>query len=836
MRIGIKHILSTLVLCGITLLFSRMMPAQNLTQLKPELVDEMGTLANGITYQIKANSSSKGFADFALIQRGIANPSEARANLSSLKSFGKVAPYAFLSRNGIGPDKTGYIRYQGDATIYNFTDVPISSASVVDSLLLMMFGIADTYSYEQDIVIVGDITSKTILEKLKVMSMMVAKRDKNNIKDEYQWEDKSFNYVFRRTTGTDAASVSANYLSPRSPRESMNTAQPIVVQKFSHELGTIIRARLSREMSRKSIPFSGVEFKRRSSADGPDDEMYGVTIFTDTAHVVKAASVLASTLAYLKDHGASKEEYEDAKYDLFSNAGDLASTSGDNTTIVNKCIASYLYGADLASDKTITSFFTSRELDSAVELSLFNDFVSALLDKEKNLTLRCVSSNMRTIRQVNDSFSSGWDDYHKNVYTSSFRINSADTLGLDDNYPKVKIKTTESEPLTSGEIWTFSNGMKVIFKRNVDVSGKFSFALLSRGNYADLAGIDSSKEKYLSDMLSMYDVAGLQSYDFRRMLEANGIKIFQEVSSSGLSVKGTSSSSKLTLLLKSLLALSSEREFNESSYGYYCANTALSDKDAKLDEAFAHQAQKYYTSVLSSLSDGYLVLIGDLNPVSVKKILTKYCGGFVVGSTYRSKSQKKEVVNSGCTTEIKDLMSLPEGNVLGVSINMSAPVTFTAERLMTLRIAQIALQRAMVNELAPLGMYVESDIDYSVSLPERFSMRVSCNPCAVDGLPEGITAEDPITALVAMRKALEKLSSKNLSNAELQSYKALLTNNMQSEVKTSSFMVDALQTRLLDGKDIMSDYTNKIKAVSADMVKEILSSLNNGYKIEEVIR
>lgn len=839
MRFRVQHIISVLVLYALTLLISISVPAQELSQLKVDSRVTKGTLANGISYHLVSDSSIKGRADFALVQKGTTDPALARHNLSSLKSFGKVKPYSFLARNGVGPDRTGYIQYEGNALIYNFHDVPTSSTSVVDSMLLMLFGIADTVPYEQDIVIAGDITAKTFQDKLNVMSMLVSKRSKAPGKDDYSWKPtESSRYIFRQAdSSTSNVTITAMYASERSPKASMNTAQPIVAMKFAHELGIILRSRLAKEMYSKGIPVSSIEFKRRSSADGPDDEIYGISIVTDTLYSRDVASVLGSTLAYLDEHGAGIEEYQDAKNDLFSNASSIVGlTQGGNASWLRKCIASYLYGADLASDQTITTFFTSKDMETKKELELFNNFITALLDRQANFTLRCSSSKLADSLGVLSSFDLGWIDYRRSSSASTFRINSADTLGLEDSFPKVKLKTTEPEPLTSGEIWTFSNGMKVVFKQNTQLKGKFAYNLVVRGGYSEIPSFKLSDSTFIAGILPLYDVGGLQGYDFRRMLGANGVSMNQNVSSSGLSINGSAPSDKLMLLLKSLIAMSEDRQINTRAYDYYRKCQSLVTDASRLDDTFQQNAERYYQQMLTNLSNGYLVLVGDFNVASLKKLLTKFVGGFQVGSPSVSRPTAKEPIGSGTQTIVKELMSLPEGSVMGVEVSMTDEIQFTAERLMALRIAELALRNAVIRQTVRLGTYVETEISFKISPTEIFGMRVNCQMAAYDGLPEGIVPDDPLNVLMAIRRALIEVSTNNLSKADLESYKNLLVNSMDPQVKDPRFIASAIGTRLLDGKDILTNYQTKIKAVTADMVREILSGLNSSEKIETVIR
>ena len=62
-----------LVSCAFLLVFSRMMPAQNLPALQQDAAVTVGALQNGISYYLVTNPAMKGVADYALVRKGAAD-------------------------------------------------------------------------------------------------------------------------------------------------------------------------------------------------------------------------------------------------------------------------------------------------------------------------------------------------------------------------------------------------------------------------------------------------------------------------------------------------------------------------------------------------------------------------------------------------------------------------------------------------------------------------------------------------------------------------------------------------------------------------------------------
>ena len=99
MRIRFKHVIGLSILL-ILLTFS--LGAQPLPSLPAASGVVTGTLPNGISYFLVSNPSSKGRADFALVQKGPAREDVSRNALAELPHFQGERPYQFLAKLGVG--------------------------------------------------------------------------------------------------------------------------------------------------------------------------------------------------------------------------------------------------------------------------------------------------------------------------------------------------------------------------------------------------------------------------------------------------------------------------------------------------------------------------------------------------------------------------------------------------------------------------------------------------------------------------------------------------------------------------------------------------------------
>ena len=163
-------------LCVLLLVFSRMMPAQNLPALQNDAAITVGALQNGISYYLVTNPAMKGIADYALVRKGAADTLSTRKELSSLPHFNKTVPYRFLARKGIGCRPEGYFTIEEGHTVFRFDEVPVFDAAAADTTLLMLFDLIGNQPFQHAIVIAGDINAANILQKMNVFQMMVPAR------------------------------------------------------------------------------------------------------------------------------------------------------------------------------------------------------------------------------------------------------------------------------------------------------------------------------------------------------------------------------------------------------------------------------------------------------------------------------------------------------------------------------------------------------------------------------------------------------------------------------------------------------------------------------------
>ena len=836
-----------------------MMPAQNLPGLGQASEIKKGALDCGVQYYMVTNPSYKGRADVAVIQPHSGIVDVARLSLSSLShSSGSRSPYRFFASKGISFREGGYVSYPGperfyattmdsdaygkkrNPTLFLFENVPVTDVAM-DTTLLLIFDIVNTNPYAQAIVVSGDICADKILTKMKLFSMMVAKRTPAPSFPAYKWTPSDTVRIVRKASpdGGTLARVTATYASPRTPKDALGTIQPLVSEMFAQELGSIVSSRVKQVLSETSAPLGDFSFRYRDSGASEGDETYSFSVLTDSTSARAAIQALARVLAEMDTHGATLKEYAYAK-------GVLKQGSrgpGDqelNREYVDKCISSYLYGTSLASPSAFRDFLAKREVASEQELRLFNKFVSALLDPQRCLTLSLEGAG--SLSDPAGTYVQTWKR-HSSLAEPSYPLR-------DENIPypaaKDKIKKTEPEPVSGGEIWTFTNGIRVAYKQ---VSGKddFAYAMQIRGGSASVKELLPQESGFLGDMLWLYRIGGSSGSDFRKMLAKNGIKMDAEVSLSDLKISGVAPVSQFSLVMRALLSVANERKLDLQAYEKYrrgealrlklisadgedfskaglwemaapkCANPSFKSA-AGLTDDLPYRADKYYQAQFGNVNDGIIVLTGGLDIEQVKKIMARIVGAFRTGR----RSSVRPVVDFPLLAGTK--VTTVKGKE-GMDMQLTTLLSLTADNYMSAAIAQMILRDRLVAPLADCGMSLETDWGFSTLPKEHMSVWIHSRPSDPDAMPYFGVGGQTSQAAQAVCKVLDGAAAKAPSAAEVNACKDRLQYVLQGVDSDPEAICGKILMRYADGKNLFSNYKDAVKKVTPASVQAVLKSL-----------
>lgn len=857
-----KHLLTIISILVPIALF-----AQGPSPLKKASEITTGRLANGISYYLVQNDASKGYADLALVQKGNKDHKTARAGLSSLPHMGDLKPYRYLSEKGVGYTISGLVSFSPAASTYRFQNVPMFDSAAADSILLVAFDLMSSYPGDQAIIMSGDITPAKILERMQMLSMLVSARDPQGPAEFPLDPTDSVNFFCSQVERGRLASIQASWFSKRVSKEDMPGTQPLIADMFAQEASTILSRRIREAFRKENVPLADVRFRYRGSLEAVEQERFTVSLTTDRDSLVQATELLARVMADFDARGAAPDEFALAKSRLVNSARSAASgIRYSNPQYVNKCVSAFLFGSSLSDAKTINDFYASSSLDPQTELKLMNSYMSSLVDSSNNVILHYASPELLFSRDsMVHAFDSGW----AKAADARFTVHSRpDTLRLPQAKKvkpkdKVKIKTTETEPVSGGKMWTLSNGMKVVFKK-VDTKGEFRFGVAFSGGPEQIPGLQPGDADAIGGMLKMYGAAGMGARDFWDMLEENGIQMEAEVGAYGLDITGTAPDKSLQLLLKSFAALSSDRKFSERSFRSECAFKDITldfrrrsiegvrelldselapyyafgtDMDAAYSKGLPAKAEWLYSRHFSSWDNAVIVIVGGMDENAVSQAFIDYSDLLPKGGTALQYPKNQKPLRQGRTTivKFKDEATVGDGT-LSVNVAYSCRQPFNLQKEANLKVLEKALRKELVGRMAEYGMYVDVGSKVELVPTEAVTIYISCRRCTGAGLPDGISDPDMSRVTAMVRESMEQLRSQDIPGALLKGFKVEVQGEMALQASSADMIRDAVIIRYSQRKDILTGRKDAVNSVTAASVKELAAALSEGACVEYVVK
>lgn len=809
----------------LALSFSNSVPAQRLPELPQDPVIEKGVLRCGVTYYLVADGSAPGFADMAFVSR------DDEMGSGALDA-------AFFYRHGVTPRQEGFREVREGSAVFRFDHIPVYDPAVLDSTLLESFALVAASHGDNAIVLSGDIDKADIKKKLDIFSMMVPRRQprESGVPD-YVWEPAVLPSIV--VEPAEQASVTVTYASPRVPGRMMNTAQFLASDILSREFLTLLQHRLERMLSRENVPWSKVEAEHVGSHETVGDEQYRVTVVTGPDYVEAAMKSISRTLSSLDEFGVPVREFADAKAVMMPEMTAL----GTSTRYLERCIAHFLYGGTLSSPQQEVALFARKNVSEDTETRLLNDFASALMSSLQNLTVE-----YRTPGELPDEEDVLFQYNLGYLYGSTIRDtlddswHSGDSLSLEVAPPRVKIKSVRDEPVTGGEMWTLSNGIRVIY-HPVFGGGEFRYAFVLPGGLTTLPALTAGEGGYLGDMLSLYGAAGLSATGFRDLLAARGISLDTEVNLRYMTLSGRAPRNGLGFLLKALLALANDRKADYEAFESYRRSSVFeaSGTDATLfsmlypgfpytrykhpgalSDQTRQQAEQYFTARFAQCSDAILVLSGDLDDeAAVKKLLLQYMGGFSTDGAPAPREGVKGQPITGVRTHTV------EGAEKSIEMLVDAQVYLTGVNLPASNMAVEVLKRAIARRVARYGLTVRIVPYFSTYPHERLRVRISC------GVPSGADAG---SALTAVREGIKAAPAEPFTAADLAAFKRLTGAKDQARERDAAAVVDDAVLRYAVGKDLVSKRKENLESVTEAKVRAVLQAIADGGRAEYVTR
>lgn len=781
-----------------------------------------GRLPSGIEYYLLPGLSSKGYADFALVQLEAPDSSVLRASLRDLPHFRGREPYRFLADAGVGYRRDGYLRRSGDAAVFEFFNVPVYRTEVADSVYLMLLDIAAKSDGSQALMVCGDIDVDATRRTLSLLSLMTPPAPRISTRPAlpaYQPLPYECHVIDRGAT----TALRWEFRFPRLSEKQMNTPLPFVLRLYTSCLSELLDARIRTAFSEAGIPLAELTFRYRDSSDSPLFECYSIGLRTLPGDAQRAEVLMAGVLSALCENGAGVQEFRHASSCVFFSQSLHGASGAAAVRSLHRLVNHYLYGSTLTSPGEVEKFFARRKMSPNQLAGLFNGFVRELLSPVLD----------------------GGED--RQVYL----WNAPDSSSLVLPVARVRLISDRPAP-GGGRRWSFSNGMKVVYRPQKG-GGHFRYAVSLHGGYNHVRHLREGEGAFIGDLWALEGISGMRRGEMAALLRGEGIRMDAQVSLEDFRLEGDAPSGKYPLLFKALLAMGTRLERDGSALGYFAACEALSERcgrsvDERLDsiaiapylytslrdashlsQDLQERAHRYFQSRFQAVNDGLIVLTGDLDEAALKKFLCRHLGNFTTAFRRERRASMTVPLRSGSLS-----FTVPADRREGQSVHvaMYGRLVLSRKNYMTFQLAQVALEKELVRSLADKGLYATVDERMDLLPEEWVCLRVHCRPCHPSGLPEGVAPDGAGEAALALRAAVDRLREGSIAQKDLEAWKAALVRRVETLSQDPAFYLSATLFREVSGKDFLSDYAAVIKSIRAEDLQSVLTTLYDGCRIE----
>ena len=780
-----KNRLFKIFLIASSLLIYTHIAAQDLPKMASDAAVSHVVMPDGLECFVAANPYVSAFADFALVSR----------------QDGKI--------------------------IKKMTDVVTLREEKVDSSLLCIMKKVEAHGSPSDLAVIvcGDVNASAIFTKLKYMSYMIPEGASLPVASYLEKGLAPVRIMQEGTSHPEISLVRAEWTTPRTPENLVGTIQKAVYDKAVYEFGQAVCNRVKSGLRRKNIACADVRFNHVGSTETYGDERLSLSVTVGNVDVAQTAETVKEALSDVKTYGAPAAELITLENRYFHHLTNLSSNfERSNASYVKRCVSAFLFGAPVASSKVALEFHQSKDMSPQVREKVFATVASALVDMEEVMMENRVSE---------------------------VSVNLSDTLAFPDLNPEVKVslRSSKKDPMSGSFVWTFSNGFKVIYKKMPSGDGSLYYSLSMNGGFGDVPELSKGEGAFMSDYQDWCYIAGMKAKDFKDVLNLAGITMNTQVNLSNIMVNGAVADGNAPLLMKSLLAFANERTLDEKEFSYYRRNQeirlhsqslgvgtirsvidslmcpgykySIYKKSGVLSERTAAKAHALFDEMSSKMNDGVLVLVGNMDEVKLRKLITPYVGSFRTRNTafFRQTVQYQPV--SGWTTYSS------EGRRNAIIVAMSTRLSMTTENMLTAEMATMALKDILERSFEGEGFNFNVFHTSKIIPEDRFSVMITI---------ENEGAEIPDEFLWRLRRVINAADKYAMDPEYISACKAFLKKQYEINSQDYRYWLHVIAMRQLDGKDFTTGYVNRIDAVTPEKTSSVLSLLENGSKIEYVIK
>lgn len=681
---------------------------------------------------------------------------------------------------------------------------------MADSVLTSMLENIRTVLGKRAIIICGDIDVKRTRDSLKVFAARMKAAD-------------SLAFInpgshLPEIAGAKGPAVmeypcSIVLTTPRQTRENIGSTVARVSARYSNWLGVEYVRRCGRALRDAGIPYGNIGYDYYPSYSHGGDETLVAHASVAVEDIEKAKQIMRPCLLGMGDGGYRNWPPADDVIDLRSP--------------LERCTDAFLYGADLASSEIAADWFSKHSLGRKQEVEYFKAFVKEYV------------SDLRPAAAHNDV------QWFSKMPGLLEKPDMADTTRLNLPISKVRLKNDDTDKLTGGIVWTFGNGIKVLYKE-MKTGGRMEYSIILNGGPGGI--LSEGELQFADDVLLSGRLGGMEGNNFMDLINAWGVTMDIEVGISETIIRGHVEDSNLDKLLRVLnILVNSRRPADQTRFEMLKQRIAVAEKDwrssqkgleAAMDSLIAptfafsgrmsasamnddlpQRVEKYFSSCFRRFDDSMIILVGDLPMDRAKRLLTHHLGIFGTGGDPDPRSYVSWVPKSG-SSEISGIegATVDKGSI---HIEISSAAHYSRQRQISLEAAEAIIRDTLEFALADKGYEIDINSRLDIRPVERVVMNIHLKP----------GREASISSHEAARIASSILGNvASVKETRLDGFKDAKTAEFQACSKEAAGIIKIATARYGLGKDIIGSAA-QVKSLRWDDIRNVLTTIQDAPRL-----
>ena len=637
------------------------------------------------------------------------------------------------------------------------------------------------------------------------------------------------------------------------PKEIKGTAVGYMENILKYVISSVMSERFNDIVSKPGAPFLGASFGV-GELSKTCEAVFG-NVVCDNAKTLEACKALLVEIEKAKRYGFTDDEVDRVKEDIIKSCKDdiTGKESRMNANFIQPIMSHFFNGTPYMDPETELQI--AQAICAQINAQVMNQVLAQMITGEHLVIVYEGVDKPDQVHPTEEQLLALVEE----VKNSDIQANAAEAINKDFMAGRTvkagKIKKI-SEGQYGSQVWTLSNGLKVVVLPTEYKKDQIVFSLRKKGGLSlvDEKDLDSFDDNIATLFISNSGLADFSSTTVQKMLSGKSLSVYTSISDATFTVSGSSTPEDIETALQLFYLNFTAPRFDQDEWNvginqlkaiipnfvttpdYVLSKHVYDDlyegtrkkmiSTQTIENANLETYRKYYETFTADIAGTTLYIVGNVDVESLKPLVEKYCASLPKGkkaSDWNLDNVTRFV--KGTESDIfKTSMSTPKVTAVQV---YNADIPFTLQKSVNLKAASFILDMIYTATLREEegGTYgASASVDFGYEPIERAVIQVA--------FETNTEQQETLRALAI--KGLRELAQNGPSEEQLSRAIENAKKNLPENRITNSYWLTALRYKEAHGGDYDAEYEQSVNSISAEGIQAVLNEIlsqNNFYEI-----